>query len=119
LPPLIRANVLCGFRDGLCDALRAGHQTININIDPEKSAALIAKAKRVRKMVFTSSTAVFGIPAQLPIRRRREFKTHWLPKRASVRCKVMFCTAVAFGFPVKVAVFNVHPHRQAHVVFAG
>lgn len=28
-----------------CDALRAGHQTININIDPERSAALIAKAK--------------------------------------------------------------------------
>ncbi len=28
-----------------CDALRAGQQTININIDPERSAALIAKAK--------------------------------------------------------------------------
>jgi hypothetical protein len=28
-----------------CDALRAGEQTININIDPERSAALIARAK--------------------------------------------------------------------------
>jgi hypothetical protein len=28
-----------------CDAMRAGQQTININIDPERSAALIAKAK--------------------------------------------------------------------------
>lgn len=28
-----------------CDAMRAGEQTININIDPERSAALIAKAK--------------------------------------------------------------------------
>lgn len=28
-----------------CDAMRAGEQTIHINIDPERSAALIAKAK--------------------------------------------------------------------------
>ncbi len=28
-----------------CDAMRAGEQTININIDPERSAALVAKAK--------------------------------------------------------------------------
>src|SRR3954462_11076830 len=28
-----------------CDALRSGLQTININIDPDRSAALIAKAK--------------------------------------------------------------------------
>ncbi|MDP1869742.1 hypothetical protein [Bradyrhizobium sp.] len=28
-----------------CDAMRAGHQTIHINIDPERSAALVAKAK--------------------------------------------------------------------------
>jgi hypothetical protein len=28
-----------------CDALRAGEQTIHINIDPERSAALVAKAK--------------------------------------------------------------------------
>ena len=28
-----------------CDALRSGEQTININIDPERSAALVAKAK--------------------------------------------------------------------------
>jgi hypothetical protein len=28
-----------------CDALRAGEQTININIDPERAAALIAKAR--------------------------------------------------------------------------
>ena len=28
-----------------CDALRAGEQTININIDPERAAALIAKSK--------------------------------------------------------------------------
>jgi hypothetical protein len=28
-----------------CDAMRAGHQTIHINVDPERSAALVAKAK--------------------------------------------------------------------------
>ena len=28
-----------------CDALRAGVQTININVDPERSAALVAKAR--------------------------------------------------------------------------
>src|SRR6478609_601029 len=28
-----------------CDALRAGHQTINLTADPERTAALIAKAK--------------------------------------------------------------------------
>ena len=28
-----------------CDALRAGEQTININVDPDRAAALIAKAK--------------------------------------------------------------------------
>ena len=28
-----------------CDAMRAGEQTIHINIDPERSAALVAKAK--------------------------------------------------------------------------
>ncbi len=28
-----------------CDAMRAGHQTIHINIDPERAAALVAKAK--------------------------------------------------------------------------
>lgn len=28
-----------------CDAMRAGQQTIHINIDPERSAALVAKAK--------------------------------------------------------------------------
>ncbi|MDP1585412.1 MAG: hypothetical protein Q8M18_18490 [Bradyrhizobium sp.] len=28
-----------------CDAMRAGHQTIHINTDPERSAALVAKAK--------------------------------------------------------------------------
>ena len=28
-----------------CDALRAGEQTISINVDPERSAALVAKAK--------------------------------------------------------------------------
>jgi hypothetical protein len=28
-----------------CDALRAGEQTININVDPDRAAALVAKAK--------------------------------------------------------------------------
>ena len=28
-----------------CDAMRAGEQTININVDPERPAALVAKAK--------------------------------------------------------------------------
>lgn len=28
-----------------CDAMRAGEQTVNINVDPERSAALVARAK--------------------------------------------------------------------------
>ena len=40
-----------------CDALRAGEQTININVDPERSAALIAKAKAAPGVVAAGWTS--------------------------------------------------------------
>ena len=40
-----------------CDALRAGAQTININIDPERAAALIAKAKSSTGVVAAGWTS--------------------------------------------------------------
>jgi hypothetical protein len=40
-----------------CDALRAGEQTINISVDPDRAAALIAKAKSAPGVVATGWTA--------------------------------------------------------------
>jgi hypothetical protein len=40
-----------------CDALRAGEQTININVDPERSAALIAKARAAQGVVAAGWTS--------------------------------------------------------------
>ena len=40
-----------------CDALRAGEQTININVDPERSAALIAKARAAHGVVAAGWTS--------------------------------------------------------------
>ena len=39
-----------------CDALRAGEQTINISADPERTAALIAKAKSMPGVVAAGWT---------------------------------------------------------------
>ncbi|MDO9061165.1 MAG: hypothetical protein Q7U92_19380, partial [Bradyrhizobium sp.] len=39
-----------------CDAMRAGHQTIHINIDPERSAALVAKAKSLPGVIAAGWT---------------------------------------------------------------
>ena len=40
-----------------CDALRAGQQTINITVDPERAAALIAKAKSAPGVVAAGWTS--------------------------------------------------------------
>ena len=40
-----------------CDALRAGEQTINITVDPERAAALIAKAKSAPGVVSAGWTS--------------------------------------------------------------
>jgi hypothetical protein len=40
-----------------CDALRAGEQTINISVDPDRAAALIAKAKALPGVVAAGWTA--------------------------------------------------------------
>jgi hypothetical protein len=40
-----------------CDALRAGEQTINISVDPDRAAALIAKAKSAPGVVAAGWTA--------------------------------------------------------------
>src|SRR4051794_10249326 len=40
-----------------CDALRAGEQTINISVDPERAAALVAKAKSVPGVVAAGWSA--------------------------------------------------------------
>jgi hypothetical protein len=40
-----------------CDALRAGEQTINISVDPERAAAFIAKAKAMPGVVTVGWTA--------------------------------------------------------------
>jgi hypothetical protein len=40
-----------------CDALRAGEQTINISVDPDRAAALIAKAKSSPGVVAAGWTA--------------------------------------------------------------
>ena len=40
-----------------CDALRAGEQTITIGVDPERAAALVAKAKAVPGVVAAGWTA--------------------------------------------------------------
>jgi hypothetical protein len=40
-----------------CDALRAGEQTINISVDPDRAAALIAKAKSLPGVVAAGWTA--------------------------------------------------------------
>ncbi|KRR02538.1 hypothetical protein CQ12_15940 [Bradyrhizobium jicamae] len=40
-----------------CDALRAGEQTINLTADPERSAALIAKAKATQGVVTAGWTS--------------------------------------------------------------
>jgi hypothetical protein len=40
-----------------CDAMRAGQQTIHINIDPERSAALVAKAKSLPGVIAAGWTS--------------------------------------------------------------
>ena len=40
-----------------CDALRAGEQTINLTVDPERAAALIAKAKSMPGVVAAGWTS--------------------------------------------------------------
>jgi hypothetical protein len=40
-----------------CDALRAGEQTININVDPERAAALIAKSRSLPGVVAAGWTS--------------------------------------------------------------
>ena len=40
-----------------CDAMRAGHQTIHINVDPERSAALVAKAKALPGVIAAGWTS--------------------------------------------------------------
>ena len=40
-----------------CDALRAGEQTINLTADPERTAALIAKAKSMPGVVAAGWTS--------------------------------------------------------------
>src|SRR4029077_4606261 len=40
-----------------CDALRAGQQTININVDPERAAALLAKARSTPGVVAAGWTS--------------------------------------------------------------
>src|SRR5262249_32051842 len=39
-----------------CDALRAGHQTINLSVDPDRAAALIAKAKSMPGVIAAGWT---------------------------------------------------------------
>lgn len=40
-----------------CDAMRAGQQTIHINVDPERSAALVAKAKSLPGVIAAGWTS--------------------------------------------------------------
>ncbi len=40
-----------------CDALRAGQQTISLTVDPDRAAALIAKAKAMPGVVTAGWTA--------------------------------------------------------------
>ncbi len=40
-----------------CDALRAGQQTISINVDPERAAALIAKSRSAPGVVAAGWTS--------------------------------------------------------------
>ena len=40
-----------------CDALRAGEQTINLTVDPERAAALIAKARSMPGVVAAGWTS--------------------------------------------------------------
>ena len=56
-----------------------------------------------------------GEDPESAVRRRRERKTRPVGQRPCVRGEMVFRGAIAFGFPVKVAVFDIHTRAEPNV----
>ena len=86
------------------------------------SAALLDRVGNVfaplrLRMVFASVRKHM----QLTIRRRRKGETNafWISDHSCVFGKMIIRTAIAFGFPMKIPVFDVKSHGQPHIGIGG
>ena len=63
--------------------------------------------------------AGIGKDAQLPVARGREGETNLILNFPRVRCEMKIRAVIAFCLAVKIPVFDVHAHSQAHIGVSG
>ena len=63
--------------------------------------------------------ARIALDAQVPISRGGKGEAGAVGERASVGVEVVIRAAVPMGFPMEIAVLDIHPHRQADITVIG